>query len=218
MARFQLTEAMILASFEKTGVNEKYYSVYNKIAKRFFEDLSNEGSNEDEQTEEDNYAVSSLNLADEYITFYAKEAEKGHCEQWCDTIAEKGEDDYWAYRDAYDFIDNEEEKEKELSIHAKSLSEDPVFVERYIYLFKVLDNNPQKRAKEYATAYHKCIEDDRSHNYAQGYAYAVSENHYLEPFCHIFAKAYEEAKEQGKNDDEALYLGKVLTNKERNRH
>ena len=157
MAYFQLTEAMILTSFEETGIDEKYYPIYAKIAKRFFEDLSKEGSNEEEQTEEDNYAISSLNLADEYITYYAKEAEKGHCEQWCDTIADKGEDDYWAYHDAYDFIENEEEKEKELSIHAKSLSDDPVFVERYIYLFKEQVENSYEMAKEYSKAFHKCI-------------------------------------------------------------
>ena len=138
MARYQLTETMILTSFEKTGVDKKYFPIYDNIAKRYFEDLSNEGSDQDEQTDDDNYAVSSLNLANEYISYYVREAEKGHCEQWCDTIADKGENDYWAYHDAYDFIDNEEQKEKEFSIHANSLSEDPVFVERYIYLFKLL--------------------------------------------------------------------------------
>ena len=111
MANYQLTEAMIRTSFEETGIDEKYYSIYYTIAKRYFVNLSKEGSNVEEQTEEDNYAISSLNLANEYITYYAKEAEKGHCEQWCDTIADKGEDDYWAYHDAYDFIENEEEKE-----------------------------------------------------------------------------------------------------------
>ena len=218
MTYFQLTEAMILTSFEETGTDEKYYPIYAKIAKRYFEDLSKEGSNEEEQTEEDNYAISSLNLADEYITYYAKEAEKGHCEQWCDTIADKGEDDYWAYHDAYDFIENEEEKEKELSIHAKSLSDDPVFVERYIYLFKEQEENSNEMAKEYSKAFHKCIDNGKSQNYTHGYAYAESEYHYLEAFCHIFAEAYEEAKEQGKNDEEAISLGKALINKERNKH
>ena len=217
MERYQLTEEMIRSSFEKTGINEKYYPVYNKIAIRFFEDLSNEGSNEDEQTENDNYAVSSLNLADEYITYYAKEAEKGHCEQWCDTIAEKGETDYWAYHDAYDFIDNEEQKEKELSIHANSLSDDSVFVERYIYLFKLLEENSYEMAKEYSKAFHHCIDNGKSQYYAQGYAYAVSEYQYHKPFCLIFAEAYEAAKEQGKNDDEAISLGRALTNKEKNK-
>lgn len=213
MARYQLTEAMILTSFEETGVDEKYFSIYDRIAKRYFEDLSNEGSDQDEQTEEDNYAVSSINLADEYITFYAKEAEKGHCEQWCDTIADRAENDYWAYHDAYDFIDNEEEKERELRIHANSLSDDPIFVERYIYLFKLLEENSYEMAKDYSKAFHNCIDNGKSQYYAQGYAYAVSEYHYLEAFCHIFAEAYEAAKEQRKNDDEAISLGKALTNK-----
>lgn len=217
MERYQLTEEMIRSSFEKIWVNEKYYPVYNKIAIRFFEDLSNEGSNEDEQTEDDNYAISSLNLADEYIYYYVKEVEKGHCEQWCDTIADRAENDYWAYHDAYDFIDNEEEKERELRIHAKSLSEDPIFVERYIYLFRDLEENSYEMAEEYSKAFHKCIEDGRSQNYAQGYAYALSENHYLEPFCHIFAEAYEAAKEQGKNVDEAISMGRALINKEKNK-
>jgi len=154
MGKYQLTEAMILTSFENTGADKKYFSIYDNIVKRYFKDLSNEGSNEVEQTEDDNYAVSSLNLADEYINYYVKEAEKGHCEQWCDTIADKGENDYWAYHDAYDFIDNEEQKEKELSIHANSLSEDPVFVERYIYLFKLLEENSYEMAKEYSKAFH----------------------------------------------------------------
>ena len=213
MIPYQLTEAMILTSFSKTGVDIKYFQIYDNIAKRYFEDLSNEGSDQDVQTEDDNYAVSSLNLADEYINYYVGEAEKGHCEQWCDTIADKAENDYWAYHDAYDFIDNEEEKERELSIHANSLSEDSIFVERYIYLFKQLEENSYEMAEEYSKAFHKCIDNGKSQYYAHGYAYAVSECHYLEPLCHIFAEAYEEAKEQGKNDDEAICLGKALTNK-----
>jgi hypothetical protein len=211
MANYRLTEAMIQISFEKTGIDEKYYPIYAKIAKRYFEDLSKEGSNEEEQTEEDYYAISSLNLADEYITYYAKEAEKGHCEQWCDTIAEKGEADYWAYRDAYDFIEDEEEKEKKLLIHAKSLSEDPVFVERYIYLFKEPEENSFEMAKEYTKAFHKCIDNGKSQNYANGYAYAVSENNYLDDFCKIFAEAYDLAKQHDKNDDEAISFGELCT-------
>ena len=70
MARYQLTEEMIRSSFEETGVDEKYFSIYDRIVKRHFEYLSNEGSEEDEQTEEDNYAISSLYLADEYISEY----------------------------------------------------------------------------------------------------------------------------------------------------
>lgn len=217
MARYQLAEVMIRSSFEKAEVNEKYYPVYNKIAKRYFEDLSNEGSDQVEQTEEDNYAVSSLNMADEYINYYVIEAEKGHCEQWCDTIADKAENDYWTYHDAYDFIDNKEEKERELSIHANSLSEDLVFVERYIYLFKEQEEDSYEIAKEYSKAFHKCINNGKSQYYAHGYAYAVSEYHYSEPFCHIFAEAYEEAKEQGKNDDEAICLGRASINKEKNK-
>ena len=154
MARYQLTEVMIRTSFEETGVDEKYFPIYDNIAKRYFEDILKEGLALDVQTKDDNYVVSSLNLADEYISYYVREAEKGHCEQWCDTIAEKGEDDYWAYRDAYDFIDSEEERERELSIHANSLSEDPVFVERYIYLFKLLEENSYEMAKEYSKAFH----------------------------------------------------------------
>jgi hypothetical protein len=217
MARYQLTEVMIRTSFEETGVDEKYFPIYDNIAKRYFEDILKEGLALDVQTKDDNYVVSSLNLADEYISYYVREAEKGHCEQWCDTIAEKGEDDYWAYRDAYDFIDSEEERERELSIHANSLSEDPVFVERYIYLFKLLEENSYEMAKEYSKAFHHCIDNGKSQYYAQGYAYAVSEYNYLEPFCHIFAEAYEAAKEQGKNDDEAISLGRALTNKEKNK-
>ena len=217
MECFHLTEAMIRTSFDKTGIDKKYFPIYDKNAKRYFEDLSNEGSDQDVQTEDDNYAVSSLNLADEYITFYAKEAEKGHCKEWCETIADKAENDYWAYHDAYDFIDNEEQKEKELSIHANSLSEDPVFVERYIYLFKLLEENSYEMAKEYSKSFHHCIDNGKSQYYAQGYAYAVSEYNYLESFCKIFAEAYEAAKEQGKNDDEAISLGRALTNKEKNK-
>ena len=211
MAQYQLTEAMIRNSFEKTRVDKKYFPIYDNIAKRFFEDLSNEGSGQDVQTEDDNYAVSSLNLADEYIYYYVREAEKGHCEQWCETIADKAGNDYWAYHDAYDFIDDEEEKERELSIHANSLSEDPVFVERYIYLFRDLEENSYEMAEEYSKAFHKCIDNGKSQYYAQGYAYAVSENHYLELFCQIFAEAYEAAKEHGKIDAEAISFGEFCT-------
>ena len=211
MACFQLTEAMIRTSFEKTGIDEKYYPIYVIIARRYFEDLSKESSNVEEQTEEDNYAISSLNLADKYISYYAKEVEKGHCEQWCDTIAEKGEDDYWAYRDAYDFIENEEEKEKELLIHAKSLSEDPLFIERYIYLFKEQEEDSYNMAEEYSKAFHKCIDNGKSQNYAHGYAYALSKINFWDEYCKIFAEAYDLAKKHDKNDGEALSFGELCT-------
>ena len=44
MTHYKLTEAMIRTSFEKTGIDEKYDPIYDKIAKRYFEDRSNEGS------------------------------------------------------------------------------------------------------------------------------------------------------------------------------
>lgn len=211
MSRYQLTEVMIRSSFEKTGVNEKYYPVYNKIVKRYFEDLSNEGLDQVEQTKDDNYAVSSLNLADEYIYYYVKEAEKGHCEQWCDIVADESDDDYKRYCIAYNSIENEEGREKELRIHANSLSEDPVFVERYIYLFKEQEEDSYEIAKEYSKAFHDCIDNGKSQYYAHGYAYAVSEKHYMEFFCKVFAKAFEAAKEHGKNDDVAIHFGDICT-------
>ena len=36
MTYFQLTEAMIRTSFEETGIDEKYYPIYAKIAKKRF--------------------------------------------------------------------------------------------------------------------------------------------------------------------------------------
>ena len=56
-----------------------------------------------------------------------------------------------------------------------------------------------------------CIDNGKSQNYPHGYAYAVSENNYLDEYCKIFAEAYDLAKEHDKNDGEALSFGKLCS-------
>lgn len=87
MEQFLLTDVMIHNSFEKTGIDMKYFAVYEAEAKRCFQSLQGECPDDEDTTEDDNNALSSLALTDDYInpTFTAKKTFFGG-ESWVRSI------------------------------------------------------------------------------------------------------------------------------------
>lgn len=209
MEQFLLTDAMIHNSFEKTGVDMKYFAVYEADAKRRFQSIQDDFPDDEDTTEDYKNALISLALADDYIKFYVQEAEKGHNITWCESVARdsvSGEYDIWIVRNALEKIEDDKEKENELSIHAHSLNSDPIFVKRYVYLIHEFVPEAKEKAEEYCKEYHECIKNGKTEIYAHAYADAVNEDFYRY-FCEMYARVYELAVQHGMDDLDAHFYG-----------
>ena len=73
---FQLTDVIIREAFAKTGVDMKYFPVYETEIKRRCEALQNDLPDDEDSTEVD--TSDSLRLTEDYIKYYIAEIEKGH--------------------------------------------------------------------------------------------------------------------------------------------
>lgn len=204
--KVELTDTMIRDSFNKTEVDEKYYSIYKAEAKRCYDSLMKDCSDDDDNLE------SSLSLTDDYIKFYVEEAEKGHCHKWCESVAKEGityGNDECIYRTAYDSLESDEKKIRELEIHTNSLSDDPIFRDRYKSMFEETIPNLKESTEEYTRTYHSLISEGKSEVYAQAYA-DVSRD--VKPiYCKIYAEAYEVAIRHDMDSSDAHCFGYFCT-------
>lgn len=206
--KVELTDTMIRNSFNKTGVDEKFYSIYEVEAKRCYDGLMKDCPEDNDNLE------SSLSLTDNYINYYVEEAEKGHCHKWCESVAKEGVtygngNNECTYRTAYDSLEFDEEKDRELDIHVNSLSDDPIFRNRYKSMFEEISCNLKENTEDYTREYHFQISEGKSKVYAHAYADVSSKFKPL--FCEIYADAYELAIEHGMDSSEAQYFGDFCT-------
>lgn len=202
----ELTEKMIQDAFAKTGIDQKYYPQYEAEAKRRYEALQKENPDYEESPDEDN-AHSSINLTNEYMVYYVAEIEKGHCYEWSHSYALYSiwpENEYTIVSNALDSLKNDERK-KELELHAKTIKKDPIFVDCYINSFEEGIQEPRKKAEEYCRSYHSCIKDGESICYAKNYAEIASCGEYVEEYCRLYAEVYDYADKQGVKDDPVLF-------------
>ena len=199
----ELTDSLITQGFEKAGVDNRYYSVYDTEVRRLYASLQEDNPDDEDSEGYDNNALSSVEIVGDYIKYYAKELDKGHCSTWANAYARSfntwgdAED---AIRDAVDSLQNEDERTAELEIHANSISHDPVFKARYKQLIKEYVSNAENKASEYAKAYHRCIDEGKSEDYAKAYANACND---YSSGMDIYADAYDVAKRNGANAIEA---------------
>lgn len=204
--KVELTDTMIRDSFNKTRVDEKYYSIYEAEAKRCYDSLMKDCPDDDDNLD------SSLSLTDDYIKYYVEEAEKGHCHKWCESVAKEGVtygNDECIYRIAYDNLGSDEEKIRELDIHTNSLSDDQIFRDRYKSMFEESVPNLIDNTEEYTRVYHSLIKEGKSNVYAHAYAYVSND---LKPlFCEIYAEAFELATQHGMDSSEAYCFGDFCT-------
>lgn len=215
----ELTESIIKDFFLKTGVDEKYFSYYEAELKRhhkaFREEYPyDENEDEEERAEDEKMEKACIECANDYIRYYVEEREKGHSHNWANYYAlgcVSGFDEYELIHDVLDKLEDKEEKDRELTIHAKSINKEPLFVERFKDLVEGQCDNIGKKAEEYCCAYRKCIEEGKSDIYAHAYSEAVNMDYYKE-FCVIYAESYEQAINQGMSDSEAFGFGKFVTN------
>ena len=199
----ELTEKMIQDAFAKTGVDQKYYPQYEAEAKRLYKDHLEDEPDDEETPFEKSNVIRSLKETDCYIAYYVEEREKGHSQNWAHTYADNN---VWGGKEdeiVQDVLDSMEEKEREreLEIHAKSINNDPVFVEYYISLFKEHLSEPRKIAERYCCAYHRCIKEGKSVCYAMNYAELVSSGEDVDEYCSLYAEICDYAEKNGVKTD-----------------
>ena len=212
----QLTENLIKDAFVKTGLDEKYFTVYEKEVKSAYNERQQDEPDDDETTEEKSNVMSSIRHANEYIAFYVEEIEKGHSERWAATYADNRcyEDNELCWvQDAYNSVEDDEQREKDLDIYVNSLSEDVIYRERYKYLFQDFDLHPREKAAGYCEIYYRCIKAGKSAIYAHAFANEANNyfdergTHYNKHFVDIHAEAVELAIEHGMDEDQAYMFG-----------
>lgn len=206
----QIFKDFIATSFAENGVDNKYFPQYEAKAISCYEFYIGKDRRLKRYKEE--YGNKSVDYANKYIKIYIQEVEKGHGHIWSDAYAGwhcnlKPTDSCGMLRRYTADIDDEDERDKEITIHAKSINEDPVFVKRFKELFYCYRNNEddiEEWAKEFTDTYHKYIAEGRSE--VDAYGIALKANYDLNEYPYdfndvsydIFAKAYEKVKEQSK--------------------
>lgn len=202
----QLTCDMIQNAFRQTGVDATLFSKYEAFIKEQYEVIQREQPDDEGTPFEDSNASWCLQHSCSYIVSYAKEIEKGHGENWADAYArnsfDKNVKDFTAYN-TWISIQDPEEKERELDVHANWLSKDPVFKEIYKKMVVGLFKNAEENAKNYAETYHGCINKGKSESFTKSYTYAFVFLEYSDKFCEIYARAYDEAITHGESESEA---------------
>lgn len=215
----QLTDELIRDAFLKTGFDERYFPVYEEKVKQAYDELQQVFPDDEETTDEESNVFSSIRRANDYIAYYVEEIEKGHSDKWAASIADNRgvENEFDTVEEAYNSIENEDEREKELDIYINSLSEDPIFRERYKSLFHDKDFYSHEKADEYCENYYRCIKAGKSTIYAHAFANEVNNyfdergSHYTEHFVDIHAEAVEQAIEHGMDEDQAYSFGECCS-------
>ena len=205
----QLTDDLIKDAFVKTGFDEKYFELYKDDVIRRYNKLQHDCPDDEETPDKVSNVIESIRQADIYITFYIKEAEKGHSESWASSYAENRistEDETDLIKVAYNSVGDDEQKEKDLDIYVNSLSSDVIFRDRFKFLFLWSEEDVFEKAAAFTRAYHNCIQNGKSEFYAHGYGNAVN---YIdgELYRGIYAVAFERARIQGMNEEEASLFG-----------
>ena len=210
----ELTEYIIKDLFLKTGIKEEYFTYYETELKRrhkaFREEFPyDENEDEEERAEDEKVEKACIECANDYIKYYVEEREKGHGHKWSDSVARDrvgGEHEFIIYHDAYTSIENEAEKDKELTIHAYSLNSDSFFIEQYKRYFIDQSEYPQEDAEKYIRTYLECLSKGKSEVYAKQYALRLVDFRESEEYCDLYASKYEEYMNKGQDDLKASII------------
>ena len=203
---------MIKKAFDELAINEKFFEKFKEEVERLYSELQKDSLNNDNYSEEENYA-DSIRFSKNFMEYYVPEKEKGHCDVWAETYANSRLAkmvEFDSYREAYYAVKDVEERKKELNIHVTSVSEDPLFRERYKYLFAETEDDPKKYAESYCNDYRSMVALGKSEIFAHAYAdYYDGSNEKLRT---IYAQAYELVKSHGMDDCDANNFGETCVN------
>ena len=109
----QLTDNMIKNAFDELALDNKYFDKFKEVADYYYSELQRDCPDDDE---DNSNADESIRFSKEFMEYYVPEKEKGHCDTWADTYATsrcRREEEYRSYHNAYDAIEEKEDREKE---------------------------------------------------------------------------------------------------------
>ena len=207
----QLTDNMIERAFDELAIDSKYFDKFKEVVECSYSEQQRDYPDDDE--DESNADV-SIRYSKEFMKYYVPEKEKGHSDTWAETYARSRIlrlKEYESYRNAYYALDVKENPKKELDIHIASMSTDPLFRERYEYMFLCsgIESDPKEAAENYCNDYRRMIALGKSEIYAR--AYADYHDECKEEFSVIYAQAFELAKKHGMDGGEAFRFGETCT-------
>ena len=208
--KWTIADNVLKESFRTLGIDVLYFPLFKKDAIERLNDIA--ATYEPEQDDID----SSIELAGEWVKIYAEQIKLGLSKLWASTYADFkvswSKDD--SANEAYNKVCmnfSEEEANKDLAIFAKSLCDDPIFVQSYIDIFHDDFQDAEKRAHEYINLYRSLIEGGKSPVYAKQYAL-----HYfadISPeYCKLYASKYEECINKGRDNDKAKIIATAYEN------
>ena len=197
--KWTIAEEVLKETFGKLDMDEKYYPIFSKRAIRCLNEIAD--GYEPEQDDID----SCLKLSSEYMNIYVGQIESGLSELWASTYAEYKIS--WSVdesaHEAYNLVcevKGQDLADKDLSLFAQFLSDDPKFVETYHSFFKKYVSIED--TLEYLRIYDSLIEKGKSTIYAKQYALRRLEE--IDPeFCDLYASKYEECINKGRDEKDA---------------
>ncbi len=201
--KWTIAENVAKNAFGKLAIEEKYYPLFKERAISVLNDIV--GSFEPDSEEID----SSLVLSGEYINNYVDQIKLGQSELWAETYADnmfrESKDD--SVHESYYTVKNEQGKEqadKDLVNYAKSICDDPLFVDEYIE--NVHDRMPEaeEEAYKYVEIYKSLIAKGKSPIYARQFARFRSE--WAEEYCDLYASKYEERINKGRDEKTSIRI------------
>jgi hypothetical protein len=207
-----LPEELLRNAFEHLSIDEELYSLFKARANRCVNELAKQFEPEPPDKEDYDY---SIETATTYIQEFARQVHIGHSKLWSEKYSYylEANGEVYSVQDAFNAVMIKHGKDKadqELTLYAKSLNDDPVFVESYIYFFHDGFEDPEKTAKEFVSQYNSLIKKGKSDIYAEQYALQILGN---DPaYCELYASKFEESINKGRDKDKSRIIANAYKN------
>lgn len=201
--KWTIAENVAKKAFGKLAIEENYYPLFKERA--IFVLNENVDTIEPDSEEID----LSLVLSGEYIINYVGQIKLGQSELWADTYADNmlRESKDESVHESYITVEKKQGKDqadKDLTNFAKSICDDPLFVDKYVE--NVCDWIPkaEELAEDYVKIYKSLIAKGKSPIYAR--QFARFRNEWEEKYCNLYASKYEECINKGRDEKNAIRI------------
>lgn len=197
--KWTIPEDVMKEAFGKLEIDDKYYPVFSERAICALNGIATDYEPEQDDIE------GALDIAKEYMNIYVGQIEAGLSELWATTYAnyhliEDVDDSAWKSYCIVCDKEGREQADNDLALFAYFLSDDPKFINNYIYLFK--NGNTINETNEFIQLYDSLIAKVKSEIYARQYSL-----HHIdtpdEDYCHLYASKYEECINKGIDNSKA---------------
>ena len=201
--KWTIAEDILKKTFGQLAIEERYYPKYKERAIKALNNIV--GKFEPNSDEID----SSLEISCDYINNYVGQIKLGQSELWAETYANnimiESKDE--SVHESYSKVKKElgqEQADKDLASFAKSICDDPLFVDKYIE--NVQDRMPEaeEEAQKYVKTYKSLIAKGKSPVYAR--QFALFRSGWAEEYCDLYASKYEECINKGRDERKTIRI------------